>query len=279
MAETANLKLPLIDGSMTADVPRDLNALAQSVDTSVTEALANITVPDATTTTKGIVQLNDTTNSTSTTQAPTANAVKKAYEAATVAQATANAANMAATAAETPTGAQTKVNNAVGPLASLLTGTKTNTVAAINELFTFASNGKTQVAAAITGKGVPASGSDTFPQMAAKIGQIVTGKRYASGTVAIAATSPTTVSGIGFWPRVVFYTAPDHAYCFFISRLPVMGRELNYGFWLGYSQFGLSGAAYEEGSASKQFLLSDGFNIHGPTSSGSFQTVDWYAFE
>lgn len=38
--------------------------------------------------------------------------------------------------------------------------------------FTQASDGKTAVAAAITGKGVPASNSDTFPQLATKINNI-----------------------------------------------------------------------------------------------------------
>ena len=80
MAQTTNLKLPLIDASMTADIPRDMNALAQAVDTSVTSALAGVTVPDATTTRKGIVQLNDNVNSTSKTQAATADALRRVYE-------------------------------------------------------------------------------------------------------------------------------------------------------------------------------------------------------
>ncbi|WP_405131822.1 pyocin knob domain-containing protein [Paenibacillus sp. FSL H8-0317] len=50
------------------------------------------------------------------------------------------------------------------------------------DLFTSVSDGKTAIAAAITGKGVAASGSDTFPQLATKIGQISTGPKYASGT-------------------------------------------------------------------------------------------------
>lgn len=35
MAETPNLGLPLIDSNMTADVPRDVNALANAVDAAV----------------------------------------------------------------------------------------------------------------------------------------------------------------------------------------------------------------------------------------------------
>jgi len=37
MANTPNLGLPLIDGNMTADVPRDHNALANALDTAITE--------------------------------------------------------------------------------------------------------------------------------------------------------------------------------------------------------------------------------------------------
>ncbi|MET3505631.1 tail fiber protein [Halalkalibacter oceani] len=47
--------------------------------------------------------------------------------------------------------------------------------------FTSASNGKNQIATAITGKGVPASGSDTFTQLANKIEQIAT--EYAKSRV------------------------------------------------------------------------------------------------
>lgn len=39
MATTPNLGLPLIDGAMTADVPRDMNALANAVDTAVEAAI------------------------------------------------------------------------------------------------------------------------------------------------------------------------------------------------------------------------------------------------
>ncbi|MDR9857883.1 phage tail protein [Paenibacillus sp. VCA1] len=44
-------------------------------------------------------------------------------------------------------------------------------------LFQSVANGKTNIASAISGKGVPASGSDTFATLAAKIGQISTGSR------------------------------------------------------------------------------------------------------
>ncbi len=81
---------------MTADVPRDMNALANGIDAKVgvagglatlgadgkvpAEQLSVQAPADASTTRKGVVQLNDAVNSTSTTQAATPNAVKKAYD-------------------------------------------------------------------------------------------------------------------------------------------------------------------------------------------------------
>lgn len=103
MATTPNLGLPLIDGSMTADVPRDFNALANAVDTAVEaaidEAVAGVTVPDASLTQKGIVQLSNKTDGTSQTLASTEKAVSDARVAAINAAAT--DATTKANAAET----------------------------------------------------------------------------------------------------------------------------------------------------------------------------------
>ncbi|MFK4304373.1 hypothetical protein ABH892_004513 [Paenibacillus sp. RC254] len=96
MANTDKLDLPLIESNMTADVPRDMNALAEAVDAKVGVAggLAvlgadgkvpadqlNVKDPvDASLTQKGIVQLTNATNSTSETLAPTAKALKTTYD-------------------------------------------------------------------------------------------------------------------------------------------------------------------------------------------------------
>ncbi|MEK3975499.1 phage tail protein [Psychrobacillus sp. FSL K6-1267] len=89
---TNKLGLPTITGNMNADVVRDMNAIAQAVDdkAGVPGGLALLDdsgkvigvpdVKDASTTQKGIVQLSDVTNSTSTILAATANAVKKVYD-------------------------------------------------------------------------------------------------------------------------------------------------------------------------------------------------------
>ncbi|SDC86712.1 Phage tail fibre repeat-containing protein [Paenibacillus sp. CF095] len=78
MATTPNLGLPLIDSAMTADVPRDMNALANAVDSAVEEALADVSIPDASLTVKGKVQLSNSTNGTSQALAATEKAVNDA---------------------------------------------------------------------------------------------------------------------------------------------------------------------------------------------------------
>lgn len=68
---------------------------------------------------------------------------------------------------------------------------------------------KQAIANAITSKNVPASVNDTNTVLAQKIGQIVTGKRWASGT---GMTVPVTwgnfeIRGLNFTPRIVIVHA------------------------------------------------------------------------
>lgn len=72
-----------------------------------------------------------------------------------------------------------------------------------NSAFQSASDGKAAVAAAITGKGVSASGSDTFSQLAGKIGQIVTGKRYAEVNIGNIGANEERQIDVGFSPKIV----------------------------------------------------------------------------
>jgi|GEM_PF-3967536 len=87
MAETPNAGLPLIEPNMTANVPRDFNALAEAVDGAIGELRdsiedINVDIPDATLTTKGKVQLSSATNSTAEDRAATPKAVKDAMDSA-----------------------------------------------------------------------------------------------------------------------------------------------------------------------------------------------------
>ena len=147
---TTKLNLPLIDGTNTADVVRDMNALANAVDNKAgaSDGLATLDAtgkvpasqlnvsapPDATTTQKGVVQLSNSTTSTSEALAATPKAVKT-------------------------------VDDKVGTLSSLNTAAKDNLVNAVNELFTFANDGKSKWSSVI---GSPLASSDTFTQMQTK---------------------------------------------------------------------------------------------------------------
>ncbi|QOT13743.1 tail fiber protein (plasmid) [Paenibacillus sp. JNUCC32] len=260
MAQTANLGLPLIDANMTADVPRDMNALAEAVDTAVTEAVEGVTVPDATTTQKGVVQLNDTTTSTNKTQAGTADAVRRAYDRGSEGVTAAAAAQAKADAAETPAGAQAKANTAEtnaknaslprtggllsgdGPIFGIVGATHAyqeyypkgiaagrkaytgfggdladfhiqcsggNIVfldesgqTSVADLKSSVANGKQAIATAISGKGVPASGSDEFAVLANKISQIKTGIQVSSGNLAVS-TGARTISNLPFKPQIL----------------------------------------------------------------------------
>lgn len=70
----------------------------------------------------------------------------------------------------------------IGDMSSVPTASK-EVAGAITELFQSASNGKSAVAAAITGMGQAASGSDTYAQLASKIGNISKDADAAAGDV------------------------------------------------------------------------------------------------
>lgn len=75
----------------------------------------------------------------------------------------------------------TKAGNVTVTPISGLSGSDVQT--ALQNLFQFANDGKTAVANAVAAKGVSASPADTFTALATKIGQISTGKKWASGAV------------------------------------------------------------------------------------------------
>lgn len=86
MTNTPKLNLPLIESNMTADVVRDMNALANAVDelAGANNGLAKLdgnsllpltNIPKASTTQQGVLQLIDSYTSSDKTKAPTANAL------------------------------------------------------------------------------------------------------------------------------------------------------------------------------------------------------------
>ncbi|MEK5477570.1 tail fiber protein [Paenibacillus sp. FSL R5-0407] len=109
------------------------------------EAIAGITIGDASTTQKGVVQLSNAVNSTSEALAATPKAVKTVNEAAMAAQTTANAANQAAAAAQTRA----------------------------DEAFQSGNERKAEVVAALIAIGVPASTSESWAQLIPKMASII----------------------------------------------------------------------------------------------------------
>nr|WP_260871492.1 pyocin knob domain-containing protein [Paenibacillus sp. Y412MC10] len=70
------------------------------------------------------------------------------------------------------------------------------------DLFTSVANGKQAIASAISGKGVPASGSDEFAVLASKIIQIKTGIQVATGNTAFS-SGARTITNLPFKPQIL----------------------------------------------------------------------------
>lgn len=134
----------------------------------------------------------------------------------------------AATAQEVTSHLADGAAHGIGNKATLQTTHKTTLVGAINEAFTSASNGKGAVKAAITGvdPDVVIPPDPTFPDLATAIGQISTGKKWASGIVTSSANkllfqeeySKTNVNynfvsiiEIGFDPSFVLMHSPSNS--------------------------------------------------------------------
>jgi hypothetical protein len=153
----------------------------------------------------------------------------------------------------------------IGDKTTLLTTNKTSIVAALNELFTNASNGKVDIANAITGKGVAASGNDTFAQLANKISQIATGKKWAMG---VADPNPSTymlkVTGLSFKPTIVLVSHDKYYNLFFGIDAPVFGTHIAGYFSGGY------------GGYNSTVYFSDGFEIK---TNGMPPGCEWVAIE
>lgn len=198
---TLNLGLPLLTGNMTADVVRDMNALAEAVDAKagsadglatlgadgkVPSSQLSVSAPaDATTTVKGIVMLEDSVTSTSVTKAATPKAVKTAMDRADAAFLQAN-------------DIKGKWASVVGsPLLSTDTSTvlqsKTQTI-------------KNDLATNLTAKGQSSVGTETLDALIDKVALVSTGKKWASGTTtAHATTGKFTVTGLSFVPSYVVF--------------------------------------------------------------------------
>lgn len=149
---TPNLKLlkkdPVADGNETFNIQTMLNENWDKIDEAmgqVREDLQDIDIPPASLTKPGIVQLSNSTNGTREDVAATEKAVKMTYDAAVAAQTTANAANLAAAAA------QTKADQA----------------------FQLGNERKSEVVAALVAKGISASTSESWDSLLSKLTSLI----------------------------------------------------------------------------------------------------------
>lgn len=186
-SNTPNLNLYKVngetDGNDTFNVDVVLNGNWDKIDAAVKaveDGLANVDVPDASLTKKGIVQLSNITDGTREDLASTEKAVGIVQ------------GNLATHLADLSSQAAGKGASLVGaaPIAGL---SGANVQSMLQSLFTFANDGKTAVADAVTAKGVPASSTDTFGTLASKIGQIKTNVPHGQQDYTAAGTYSFTV--------------------------------------------------------------------------------------
>ena len=202
---------------------------------------------------------------------------------------------------ETPAGAQAKAEAAAGAVQAKLDAhlakttqnahlaknigiedaagnfTATNVEGALNELFTNVSNGKNLIASAITDKGVSASGSDTFAQLANKINSIQMLK-FASGTFTESARVPNryvwNVTGLNFTPQVVIVKYREYGYSLDFVTFAAAGL-IGFNGWVRNPP----GWYGEEHGGGLRRLQYGGFEIHAPeTNAMEAGTLTWYAW-
>jgi hypothetical protein len=183
----------------------------------------------------------------------------------------------------------TKASNVQVTPISGLAGTDVQTV--LQNLFQFANDGKTQIANAITAKGVSADPTETFASLAAKIGQISTGKKWASGSVTIQPyfSPDVIVSGLSFQPRIIIarrygnyhVNGYDNQYRFFVDSSVYGGLYFS---TLATTALlvGASGAPENASTLKSQpgfTVNANGFSVTIGTSYSEYTTIQWIAFE
>ena len=169
----------------------------------------------------------------------------------------------------------------VADASNVFAGSNVETV--LTELFTNANNGKTAVANAVTAMGVPASPTDTFTVLANKVGQIYTGKKWASGSLPVGSAGYITVSGITFKPSVIVCTFED-ASGQLKSDLICLSNNSNtarISITTLNNNNALSGAAFYMDTPT-EYVNTTGFKLRMRHSSWSVATgvpVNWIAYE
>ncbi|NFN81205.1 phage tail protein [Clostridium botulinum] len=240
---------------LRTDITAQLKEIANKVD--------NIKIADGTTTTKGIVQLNNTTNSTSITQAATANAVKLAMDRAN----------------EAFTGADNYKKGIAGVIGSPVLDTQ-NKDEAVNSIQGIKNN----AASALKSKNVDASGNEALASLVAKIANITIeslgGKKLVIGTITATSNSLSGSITLNFKPNLVVITgAEDGTYnaLFNSSELPIFNQSKLY--YYKNSSINSAGTSYGEHITPSDTGFSFKLALTGLTGTGLTRTLTYYAFK
>lgn len=140
---------------------------------------------------------------------------------------------------------------------------------AVNELFTNVSNGKQLVGTAITGvdNSVTIPTEPSFNDLATAIGNISTGKKWASGEHNFLASGSTIISITGFIPNVIIISAP-----FGGKPTTLYIRDWEYS-----TLVNINSSSYNYNSFVIENVTNNSFNIR--QSFGAIGIVNWIAFE
>ncbi len=215
MRKSTNYGLKLMEG--TDNVKRQdfvdnfeiIDREMKNNDTSMKEIankVDNIKIADGTTTTKGIVKLNNSTTSTSQVEAATPLAVKTAYDKGN------EALNKANQAFQYANNGKTTIANVIGNVSG------NNTHAEIaNRIQT----DKNTAATNLSNKGVSASGNEALASLVGKIANIsvegMGGKRFVSGTINHVTGNDTKIH-LNFSPGIIMIIQPGASY----ARYPLL---------------------------------------------------------
>ena len=295
-------KDPVADGNDTFNIKTMLNDNWDKIDGKVATLGADgkvpadqlsISVSDASTTQKGVVMLEDSIASTSITKAATPKSVKTVSDALDAHKTDDTIHVKKDGTLQTGLNAQ-KINGKTAS-ATPVTTEKNDIVGMVNELFTSVSNGKTQVANAITAKGQPASGNDTFAQLATAISNISTGLKTKLGIATTSSTAGSfqyagntgtvsksyiSVTGLEFEPKyVIIYSSTSLDF-----RLSIYIKDALDVIYSGPTvklssydvDFVSSTNANLKGNAGTASVNSTSFVL--PTDTGSLSQVNWIAF-
>ncbi len=205
MRKSTNYGLKLMEG--TDNVKRQdfvdnfeiIDREMKNNDTSlkdIANKVDNIKIADATTAQKGIVQLNNTTNSTSITQAATANAVKLAMDRA-------NSAFQSASDGK----------NAIAGKVGNVTGSNTHT-----EIANRIQTDKNTAASNLNSKGISASGNEALASLVGKIASIHV-EHFITGTFNYKGNTPITIS-VGFNPKIIIVYRFVSSRTYFAINIP-----------------------------------------------------------